>query len=168
MHCKYIDCQKYNFLWDNVSHALPVPFRHLITVPSTTDNSSCIFGNIFYIIQTVVCTFKPVHRGAFCQFPFSGILQTVVCTFKPVHIGAFCQFPFRWVYYYCSNKSTGKETGKTYLSVKIFQKMRTNNERVAKGGAFDPCDFKVEARKKARIGNSSWLARKKTSSSSDP
>ena len=29
------------------------------------------------------------------------------------HRGAFCQFPFRWIYYYGSNKSTGKETGKT-------------------------------------------------------
>jgi hypothetical protein len=24
------------------------------------------------------------------------------------HRGAFCQFPFRWIYYYCSYKSTGK------------------------------------------------------------
>ena len=37
LHCKYIDCQKYNFSWCNVSHALPVPFGHLITVPSTVD-----------------------------------------------------------------------------------------------------------------------------------
>ena len=37
LHCKYIDCQKYNFLWCNVSHALPVPFGHFITVPSTAD-----------------------------------------------------------------------------------------------------------------------------------
>ena len=34
-----------------------------------------------------------------------------------VHRGAFCQFPFRWIYYYSSNKSTGKETGKTHLCV---------------------------------------------------
>ena len=27
----------------------------------------------------------------------------------------FCLFPFRWIYSYGSNKSTGKETGKTYL-----------------------------------------------------
>ena len=32
-----------------------------------------------------------------------------------MHSGAFYQFPFRWIYYYGSNKSTGKETGKTYL-----------------------------------------------------
>lgn len=50
----------------------------------------------------------------------------------------------------------------------MCKNMRTDNERVAKGEAFDPRDFKVEARKKARIGNSSWLARKKSSSSSDP
>ena len=32
-----------------------------------------------------------------------------------VHRGAFCQFPFWWIYYYSSNKSTRKETGKTHL-----------------------------------------------------
>ena len=50
----------------------------------------------------------------------------------------------------------------------VCKNMATDNERVAKVEAFNPRDFKVEARKKARIGNSSWLARKKTSSSSDP
>ena len=34
---------------------------------------------------------------------------------RALHRGAFCQFPFRWVYYYGSNKSTRKETGKTHL-----------------------------------------------------
>ena len=33
----------------------------------------------------------------------------------PLHRGAFCQFPFRWIYCYGNNKSTGKETGKTLL-----------------------------------------------------
>ena len=33
----------------------------------------------------------------------------------PLHRGAFCQFPLRWIYYYGSNKSIGKETGKTHL-----------------------------------------------------
>ena len=31
-----------------------------------------------------------------------------------VHRGEFFQFPFRWFYYYRSNKSTGKETGKMH------------------------------------------------------
>ena len=35
---------------------------------------------------------------------------------ETLHRGAFCQFPFRWIYYYGSNKSTGKEIGKTHLS----------------------------------------------------
>ena len=38
----------------------------------------------------------------------------IVVTYCTVR-GAFCQFPFRWIYYYGSNKSTGKETGKTHL-----------------------------------------------------
>ena len=32
-----------------------------------------------------------------------------------------CQFPFWWIYYYGSNKSTGKEIGKTHLSALVFQ-----------------------------------------------
>ena len=36
-HCKYITCKKHNFSLCNVSHALPMPFGHLITVPSTAD-----------------------------------------------------------------------------------------------------------------------------------
>ena len=34
--------------------------------------------------------------------------------------GAFCQFPFRWLYYYGSNWSTGKETGKTHLCAVLY------------------------------------------------
>jgi hypothetical protein len=32
-----------------------------------------------------------------------------------LHRGTFWQFAFRWIYCYGSNKSTGKETGKTHL-----------------------------------------------------
>ena len=42
---------------------------------------------------------------------------------RPVHRGAFCQFPFRWIYYYGSNKSTGKETGKTHLCAVYCQQL---------------------------------------------
>ena len=31
-----------------------------------------------------------------------------------MHRDVFCQFPFRWIYYYGSNKSTGKEAGKVH------------------------------------------------------
>ena len=37
------------------------------------------------------------------------------CKDNPVHRGVFFQFPFRWIYYYGSNESTRKETGKTHL-----------------------------------------------------
>ena len=33
----------------------------------------------------------------------------------PMHRGAFCQFSFHWIYYYGSNESNGKETGKMHL-----------------------------------------------------
>ena len=36
-------------------------------------------------------------------------------TFKAAYRGAFFQFLFRWIYYYDSNKSTGKKTGKMHL-----------------------------------------------------
>ena len=32
-----------------------------------------------------------------------------------MHRGAFCQFSFWWIYYYGSNKSNGKNSGKTHL-----------------------------------------------------
>ena len=44
------------------SHVLPVPFGHLITVPSTADNLhfQLYFWKKNHIIQTVVRTLKPV------------------------------------------------------------------------------------------------------------
>ena len=42
-------------------------------------------------------------------------LHFFVQKIKTLHRGAFCQSSFRWIYYYDSNKSTGKETGKTHL-----------------------------------------------------
>ena len=47
---------------------------------------------------------------------FSNLLhESTIVNNLAVHRGAFCQFPFRWIYYYVSNNSTGKETGKTHL-----------------------------------------------------
>ena len=40
--------------------------------------------------------------------------------FEALHRGAFCQFPFWWIYYYGSNKSTGKETGKMHLCAVVL------------------------------------------------
>ena len=46
----------------NATHTVPVPFRHLITVPSTGDKYyfQLYFENVSYIIQTVVLLLKPV------------------------------------------------------------------------------------------------------------
>ena len=38
-----------------------------------------------------------------------------------LHRGAFCLFTFRWIYYYGSNKSTGKETGTTHLCALVWK-----------------------------------------------
>ena len=37
----------------------------------------------------------------------------------PLHKGAFCHFPFRWIYFYGSNKS-GKEPEKTQVQMTSF------------------------------------------------
>ena len=42
---------------------------------------------------------------------------------KPVHTGAFCQFPFRGIYYCHSSKSTGKETDKTHVCAVTGQEL---------------------------------------------
>ena len=57
----------------------------------------------------------------------------LVLEFRPVHRGAFCQFPFRWIYYYGSNKSTGKKTGKTHLCAVIvtFRTVTTKQKIIA-------------------------------------
>ena len=39
---------------------------------------------------------------------------------RMVHRGAFCQFPFCWIYYYGSNKSTGKKTSKMHLCGLVY------------------------------------------------
>ena len=52
-----------------------------------------------------------VHKFSKDVFRYGRI--TWFCLLLTVHRGAFCQFPFQWIYYYDSNKSTGKETGKS-------------------------------------------------------
>ena len=54
--------KRHNFEWWNISHAAPVPFVHLITVPSTADKwyFQLYFWKKNPIIQTVVRTLKPV------------------------------------------------------------------------------------------------------------
>jgi hypothetical protein len=43
------------------------------------------------------------------------LILTLVFKNVPLHGGAFCQSSFQWIYYYGSNKSTGKEIGKSHL-----------------------------------------------------
>jgi hypothetical protein len=55
----------------------------------------------------------PHHGEALLRFTED--LRPHVFSHCTVHKGAFCQFPFRLIYYYGSNKSTGRETGKIHL-----------------------------------------------------
>ena len=54
--------------------------------------------------------------------------------YQALHRGPFCKFPFRLIYYYGSNKSTGKDTGKTHLcalvQLIILWSMYTTNRYV--------------------------------------
>ena len=67
-------------------------------------------------IASLGCSVNPIWEfatsWASCYFLFHSILYF---SFWGMHRGAFCKFPFRWIYYCGSNKSTGKETGKTHL-----------------------------------------------------
>ena len=67
-------------------------------------------------IASLGCSVNPILEfatsWASCYFLFHSILYF---SFWGMHRGAFCKFPFRWIYYCGSNKSTGKETGKTHL-----------------------------------------------------
>ena len=56
---------------------------------------------------------KLVHTES--QVNQSHLAPTTTLHFDTVHRGEFCQFPIRWIYYYGSNESTGKKTGKTHL-----------------------------------------------------
>ena len=77
----------------------------------------------------------------YVQSPPNKVLQ---CT--EVHRGAFCQFTLRCIYYYGSNKSTGKETGKMHLCVmqyidRILQKVtlrKLNKMRVGSNTSTTP------------------------------
>ena len=53
---------------------------------------------------------------------------------KTLHRGAFCQLLFRWIYCYDSNKSTGKNAGKTHLCA--LDRIRfTSNQNIGEGGS---------------------------------
>ena len=65
---------------------------------------------------------KLVETLSLVKLMLSRKLQPLICTItkQALHRGAFCQFPFRWIYFYGSNKSTGKETGKTHLCAMMY------------------------------------------------
>ena len=66
-----------------------------------------------------------LHYGWFFQNLGKEAVRTFMhTTVAPkLHRDAFCQFPFLWIYYYGSNKSTGKETGKTHLCAVTGQEL---------------------------------------------
>ena len=79
---------------------------------------------ILKALETILCVIFGSDR------PWKKPRFTFVKKNKTLHRGAFCQFPFRRIYYYGSNKATGKETGKTHFCAlrawKIWQKHKHN------------------------------------------
>ena len=65
-------------------------------------NGSCYI--ITYLWSTPVC--YPLAQPILAGQPLPHC---------PLHRGAFCQFPFQWIYYFHISKSTGKETDKMHL-----------------------------------------------------
>ena len=59
--------------------------------------------------------FKNLNASHLSIATWELLSYSIIMTFDTLHRGAFCQFTFRWIYYSHSSKSTGKETGKTYL-----------------------------------------------------
>ena len=55
---------------------------------------------------------KGTYRGDEVRFFFNRRYSLLSSRPAPAHRGGFCQFPFRWIYYYGSNESTGKNLEK--------------------------------------------------------
>ena len=120
--------------WHTKKMMLAYIFGPLLTCPSSV-MISVLFNSYISIPPNIMSEFQlqqPAHFGpnnqvyrvksssdigspllrsstAFHQKSISFITNATL------HRGAFCPFPFRWIYYYASNKSTGKESGKAHL-----------------------------------------------------
>ena len=71
-----------------------------------------IFATNFRVFYILTINFAVKSMNTFYSDDYSKKSSDDVLT---VHRGAFCQFTFWWIYYYGSNESTGKESGKTHL-----------------------------------------------------
>ena len=78
--------------------------------------------DIFFVTQSKGLFFNifdrdsAVHNHCFrCSNKIKYLHFLVVTHCTPFHRGLFCQFLIWWIYYYGSNKSNGKETGKKHL-----------------------------------------------------
>ena len=83
----YVYYRKYSFLWSNISHALQVPFGHIITVPHTADIRyfHLYIWKYFFTssIKTVVRSLKPVQKSS----------KTITCCMYFQKIQLFIVFP---------------------------------------------------------------------------
>ena len=105
-------------------------YVHCFEVQNWQYHSSCIW--IFlcsltchYKLNSHICLNWTIKVSVKWVMEFLSERYKIIST---VHRGAFCQFPFWWIYYYGSNKSTGKETGETHLCA-VYIKHRSNQTK---------------------------------------
>ena len=82
LHCKYINCHKYNFSWCNIFHVLPVPFGHLITIPSTADKwyFQLYFWKYFFISYRLQFVHLNQCKNIFKNTTLRGFSHAYICT----------------------------------------------------------------------------------------
>ena len=116
--CTVCNCTPYASLWSSKYIRQGLFIAQLLSLFNAKTRSWFLSRSIYIRTVSYVLfssgTFGPSWQGwvqnwMYCAY-YSA--QTVI---KPVHRGVFCQFPFWWIYYYDSNKPTGKETGKMHL-----------------------------------------------------
>ena len=97
--------------------------KHVHVCTGHFNQSNLPIGTVFLFLLLFFCFFVTDVTYSWASAGPNFIIRRLWFTYMlqvcsgtpPVHRGAFWQFPFRWIYYYDSNKSTGKETGKTHL-----------------------------------------------------
>ena len=103
-----------HYRWTKVhfSYYIWLWYKHAYELHTSKPSAGLEECALFYTTRGVLPVFCPedsLYTMA-VKIQWTGNWQTA-----PLHRGAFCQFPFRWIYYCHSSKSTGMETGKTHL-----------------------------------------------------
>ena len=83
--------------------------------------------NIIKMSPSIICYVVLKCRNGVKPLLKEQYSKSVNLQYSTLHRGAFCQFSFWCIYYYGSNKSIGKQTGKTHLCALVCQDDGTND-----------------------------------------